>query len=244
VDAVLNPLGKGQEPAVQGEHFLKMRETETYQVGRKNLGKNFKIHGRMEAIVKEKFRLRMFTVISGRDLLEVLPAYLVASRSFNLGEGLGQGFSLSWMDHGLPVDVQEVFGETVQAHPQQHLGGFQMKVKAGTFHPRPRPLPEPEGQMGFIRGLVVEETSIPIDAEEGFVHPWIGLDTGSYGLETIPQGHNKIPGRSEDMVLIVASMRVKPVLVVVFGKVLKKGQTLSWETGEGRGWILGLHVVP
>jgi hypothetical protein len=39
-------------------------------------------------------------------------------------------------------------------------------------------------------------------------------------------------------------MLVKPVLVVVFGKVLKKGQTLSWETGEGRVGIQGLHVVP
>jgi hypothetical protein len=62
-----------------------MSEAEIHQAGRKNLRKNPKIHGRVQAVVEEKFRLRMFGVISGRDLLEVFPAYLVAPLSFNLG---------------------------------------------------------------------------------------------------------------------------------------------------------------
>ena len=70
---------------MQGEHILIMTETEIHQAGRKNFSGNRPIHGRVEAVVEEELRLRMFRIVAGGDLFKVLPAYLIVPRTFDFG---------------------------------------------------------------------------------------------------------------------------------------------------------------
>ncbi len=110
-----------------------------------------------------------------------------------------------------------------------------MKIKTGTFHPRPGTFPEPDAQMGLIRGFVRTETDIPVETKKGFVDPWIGLDPRGDLFQPGAHGQYKIPGWGQDLLFIHRLVLIKPHLGVVLGEFTEKGDGLLGKTVKSDG---------
>jgi len=118
---------------------------------------------------------------------------------------------------------------------KQHFMRIKMQVKAAATHSMPRPLPKdhPDPLFDGAGGM---ETGIAVDAEEGVVDLWGGMDRGDEDLQVLPHLFDEGFGGGEDVAKVALFVVLKPLFVVVSDDVMQEGDRLGWEACEGHDY--------